>query len=79
MPSRQRSHRKGIQGHIFWDELFILPFFNLHLPEVTKANLLYRYRRLEEGQEICSCKRIQGSNVSLAGREQRRGRRQVMP
>ncbi|GAB4311752.1 MAG: beta-phosphoglucomutase family hydrolase [Bacteroidales bacterium] len=40
-------HGEAYRGHIFWDELFILPYYNLHFPEVSKAALLYRYRRLD--------------------------------
>ena len=36
------------QGHIFWDELFIFPFLNFRMPEITRSLLMYRYRRLDE-------------------------------
>jgi len=39
-------HGEAYRGHIFWDELFILPFFNLHFPEITRAILKYRHKRL---------------------------------
>ncbi|HEX5540111.1 MAG TPA: glycosyl hydrolase family 65 protein [Micromonospora sp.] len=39
-------HGEGYHGHVFWDELFVLPFLNLRLPELTRALLIYRYRRL---------------------------------
>ncbi|HEX5596019.1 MAG TPA: glycosyl hydrolase family 65 protein [Micromonosporaceae bacterium] len=39
-------HGEGYHGHVFWDELFVLPFLNLRLPELSRALLLYRYRRL---------------------------------
>lgn len=39
-------HGEAYRGHIFWDELFIFPLLNLHLPDLTRALLLYRYRRL---------------------------------
>jgi trehalose/maltose hydrolase-like predicted phosphorylase len=41
---------EAYQGHIFWDELFIFPFFNYRLPEITRAILTYRYRRLGEAR-----------------------------
>ena len=41
-------HGEAYRGHIFWDELFIFPFLDLRLPEVTKALLRYRHRRIEE-------------------------------
>jgi trehalose/maltose hydrolase-like predicted phosphorylase len=39
-------HGEAYRGHIFWDEVFILPFLNFRLPEISRALLLYRYRRL---------------------------------
>ncbi|MFF4833961.1 glycoside hydrolase family 65 protein [Streptomyces sp. NPDC001315] len=39
-------HGEAYRGHVFWDELFVLPYLNLHLPEVSRALLNYRYRRL---------------------------------
>lgn len=41
---------EAYQGHIFWDELFIFPFFNMRMPEITRALLMYRYRRLGEAR-----------------------------
>ncbi|MDH5207154.1 MAG: hypothetical protein OEW34_00845, partial [Burkholderiaceae bacterium] len=41
---------EAYQGHIFWDELFIFPFFNYRMPEITRALLMYRYRRLGEAR-----------------------------
>ncbi|WLQ32390.1 glycosyl hydrolase family 65 protein [Streptomyces castrisilvae] len=39
-------HGEAYRGHIFWDELFVLPHLNLHFPEVARALLMYRHRRL---------------------------------
>ncbi|ETY75782.1 kojibiose phosphorylase [Lactiplantibacillus fabifermentans T30PCM01] len=39
-------HGEAYRGHVFWDEMFILPFYALHRPELAKQLLLYRYRRL---------------------------------
>lgn len=44
-------HGEAYRGHIFWDELFILPFYNIHYPEVSKSLLTYRYRRLNKARE----------------------------
>ncbi|MCJ8166240.1 glycoside hydrolase family 65 protein [Pontibacter sp. E15-1] len=41
-------HGEAYRGHIFWDELFIFPFLNLRLPELTRELLLYRFRRMPE-------------------------------
>lgn len=43
-------HGEAYRGHIFWDELFIFPFLNLRIPELTRTLLMYRYRRLEEAR-----------------------------
>jgi trehalose/maltose hydrolase-like predicted phosphorylase len=43
-------HGEAYRGHVFWDELFIFPFLNLRLPELTRALLMYRYRRLGEAR-----------------------------
>ncbi len=43
-------HGEAYRGHIFWDEIFVLPLLNLRLPEVTRSLLLYRYRRLGEAR-----------------------------
>lgn len=43
-------HGEAYRGHIFWDELFIFPFLNLHLPELTRALLRYRFHRLPEAR-----------------------------
>ncbi|MES9523581.1 glycoside hydrolase family 65 protein [Streptomyces capoamus] len=39
-------HGEAYRGHVFWDELFVLPYLNLHLPEVSRSLLNYRHRRL---------------------------------
>ncbi len=49
VPSRG-WHGEAYRGHIFWDELFIFPFLNLRDPEITRALLMYRYRRINEAR-----------------------------
>ncbi|MCX4706106.1 glycoside hydrolase family 65 protein [Streptomyces sp. NBC_01373] len=43
-------HGEAYRGHVFWDELFVLPYLNLHFPEVSRALLQYRHRRLERAR-----------------------------
>lgn len=43
-------HGEAYRGHIFWDELYIFPFLNLRVPEIARALLMYRYRRLPEAR-----------------------------
>lgn len=44
-------HGEAYRGHVFWDELFIFPLLNLRMPEITRALLLYRHRRLDEARQ----------------------------
>ncbi len=41
---------EAYRGHVFWDELYIYPYLNFRLPEVTRGLLMYRYRRLAEAR-----------------------------
>ena len=43
-------HGEAYRGHIFWDEMFILPFINLRIPELTRSVLKYRFRRISEAR-----------------------------
>jgi trehalose/maltose hydrolase-like predicted phosphorylase len=52
---------EAYQGHIFWDELFIFPFLNYRLPEITRSLLLYRYRRLGEARAAARNAGFQGA------------------
>lgn len=40
-------HGEGYHGHVFWDEMFAFPTLNLRLPGLSRALLLYRWRRLD--------------------------------
>jgi len=53
-------HGEAYRGHIFWDEVFILPYLNLRMPVLTRSLLLYRYRRLQEA-------RARAKHAGLAG------------
>lgn len=44
-------HGEAYRGHIFWDELFILPFYDVHFPATAKSMLMYRFNRLEKARE----------------------------
>ncbi len=45
-------HGEAYRGHVFWDEIFILPYLTLKFPEITRSLLLYRYRRLNKAREL---------------------------
>ncbi|GEL17222.1 glycoside hydrolase family 65 protein [Pseudonocardia asaccharolytica] len=40
-------HGEAYRGHVFWDELFVFPVLTLRLPELPRALLRYRTRRLD--------------------------------
>ncbi|MCY0962003.1 glycoside hydrolase family 65 protein [Streptomyces sp. H27-H5] len=44
-------HGEAYRGHVFWDELFALPYLALHFPETARALLMYRHRRLPAARE----------------------------
>ncbi len=54
-------HGEAYRGHIFWDELFILPFLNFRLPEISRALLRYRYRRLPEARRLARANELPGA------------------
>ncbi|HLU90127.1 MAG TPA: glycosyl hydrolase family 65 protein [Cyclobacteriaceae bacterium] len=49
VPSRG-LHGEAYRGHIFWDELYVFPFLNLHFPDLSRSLLMYRYYRLGEAR-----------------------------
>jgi trehalose/maltose hydrolase-like predicted phosphorylase len=49
MPARGLNG-EAYRGHVFWDELYAFPFFNVRLPEVARGLLMYRYRRIGEAR-----------------------------
>ena len=52
---------EGYQGHIFWDDLFVFPFINLRMPDISAALLKYRYRRLREARKIAAKYKARGA------------------
>ncbi|MGQ4810415.1 putative glycosyl hydrolase [Candidatus Entotheonellaceae bacterium PAL068K] len=54
-------HGEAYRGHIFWDELFIFPFLNLRLPEISRALLKYRFRRLPQARAAAQAAGYRGA------------------
>ena len=54
-------HGEAYRGHIFWDEIFILPFYDIHFPETAKSMLMYRYKRLNKAREYAAEYGYQGA------------------
>jgi alpha,alpha-trehalase len=45
-------HGEAYRGHVFWDELFILPVYTFQIPDITRSLLLYRYSRLGAARRL---------------------------
>ncbi len=43
-------HGEAYRGHVFWDEVFILPLLGLRFPQAARALLLYRFRRIDQAR-----------------------------
>ena len=54
-------HGEAYRGHIFWDELFILPVFNIRMPEITRSLLKYRYHRLDAARRAARAAGFKGA------------------
>ncbi|MGW0024808.1 glycoside hydrolase family 65 protein [Rhodococcus sp. NPDC003383] len=52
---------EAYRGHVFWDEMYVYPFLNLRMPEVTRSLILYRYRRLTEARWAAQDAGFQGA------------------
>ncbi|MEU6264120.1 glycoside hydrolase family 65 protein [Saccharopolyspora shandongensis] len=44
-------HGEAYRGHVFWDELFVLPTLDLRMPQLSRALLRYRHRRLGQARK----------------------------
>lgn len=47
-------HGEDYRGHVFWDELFVHRVLTLHVPEASRALLLYRWRRLDAARHAAA-------------------------
>jgi len=54
-------HGEAYRGHVFWDELFVVPYLTLTMPELTRSLLRYRYRRLPEARRAARDAGYQGA------------------
>ncbi|MEO7007175.1 MAG: beta-phosphoglucomutase family hydrolase [Terrimesophilobacter sp.] len=67
-------HGEGYRGHVFWDEMFVYPTLSMHRPEISRALLGYRYRRLPEARAAARAAGHQGAmfpwQSGIDGREE---------
>src|SRR5438876_748649 len=52
---------EAYRGHVFWDELYVYPFLNFRLPEITRELLTYRARRLGEARAAAAAAGYEGA------------------
>ena len=69
-----RGWSEGYEGHIFWDDVYVFPFFNMRAPAITRAILKYRYRRLKEAKKLATALSLCGARYpwqsGSSGREE---------
>lgn len=54
-------HGEGYRGHIFWDELFVLPLLTSRMPKVARSLINYRWRRLPAAREAAVASGFRGA------------------
>ncbi|MDN3481244.1 beta-phosphoglucomutase family hydrolase [Arthrobacter sp. APC 3897] len=54
-------HGEGYRGHIFWDDLFVLPLVTSRLPSITRSVLNYRWRRLGAARDTARAAGLAGA------------------
>jgi beta-phosphoglucomutase family hydrolase len=54
-------HGEAYRGHIFWDELYVMPFYDLHFPLSARSALMYRYHRLEAARQAAKQEGLNGA------------------
>ena len=54
-------HGEGYRGHIFWDDLFVLPLVTSRLPSITRSVLDYRWRRLDAARDLARAAGLAGA------------------
>ncbi|NIH07128.1 glycoside hydrolase family 65 protein [Providencia rettgeri] len=54
-------HGEAYRGHIFWDEIFIFPFYIMHFPKTARQLLCYRYLRLDAARAAAKAEGRKGA------------------
>lgn len=71
-------HGEAYRGHVFWDELFILPFLNFRLPDVASALLRYRHNRVGKARQAALDAGLRGAMFPWQSGSDGREESQVM-
>jgi beta-phosphoglucomutase family hydrolase len=54
-------HGEGYRGHVFWDELFVMPLVTAHVPRVARSLLEYRWKRLDAARDAAAAAGLAGA------------------
>ncbi|GGH93979.1 HAD-IA family hydrolase [Arthrobacter liuii] len=54
-------HGEGYRGHVFWDELFVLPVLTSRTPDIARSVLDYRWRRLPAARHAAAVEGLAGA------------------
>ncbi|UTT68286.1 HAD-IA family hydrolase [Arthrobacter sp. DNA4] len=54
-------HGEGYRGHVFWDELFVLPVLTSRTPDIARSVIEYRWRRLPAARHAASLAGLAGA------------------
>jgi alpha,alpha-trehalase len=52
---------EAARGHVSWDELFLFPLLDLRVPEIARALLMYRFRRLDAARMVAAAEGARGA------------------
>ncbi|WP_281535510.1 glycoside hydrolase family 65 protein [Cryobacterium breve] len=52
---------EGYRGHVFWDEVFVYPVLTLRRPDLSRALIGYRYRRLAQARAAATAAGLEGA------------------
>ncbi|MEE9096944.1 HAD-IA family hydrolase [Pseudarthrobacter phenanthrenivorans] len=54
-------HGEGYRGHVFWDELFVLPVLTSRTPDIARSVIDYRWRRLPAARDAAAAQGLAGA------------------
>ena len=54
-------HGEGYRGHVFWDELFVLPVLTSRTPDIARSVIDYRWRRLPAARHAAAVEGLAGA------------------
>ena len=54
-------HGEAYRGHVFWDELYILPFLDMRAPSIARNMLRYRFNRLGLARRTATAAGLKGA------------------